>query len=35
MTYSLNQHNGYWAQVMRGDMAKGRTAQTACNDTYP
>ncbi len=34
MTYSLNQHNGYWASVMRGDMAKGRTAQTACNDTY-
>ena len=34
MTYSLNQHNGYWASVMRGDMAKGRTAQTACNDAY-
>lgn len=34
MTYALTQHNGYWAQVMRADMAKGRTAQTACNDTF-
>lgn len=34
MTYALTQHNGYWASVMRADMAKGRTVQTACNDTF-
>lgn len=34
MTYALTQHNGYWSQVMRGDMAKGRSAQRVCNDTF-
>lgn len=34
MVYILNQHSGYWASVMRSDMAKGRTAQAACNDTF-
>lgn len=34
MVYPLTQHNGYWAQVMRADMAKGRTAQQACNDAF-
>jgi len=34
MLYPLTQHNGYWAQVMKSDMAKGRTEQRVCNDTY-
>lgn len=34
MTYALTAHNGYWAQVMRADMAAGRTAQRVCNETF-
>ena len=34
MLYPLTQHNGYWAGVMRADLAMGRTAQQACNDAY-
>lgn len=34
MLYALTQHNGYWAEVMRADMAKGYTAQRVCADTY-
>lgn len=34
MLYPLTQHNGYWAQVMKADMAQGRTAQRVCNDTF-
>jgi hypothetical protein len=34
MTYPLTQHNAYWAGIMQADMAKGRTAQRVCNDTY-
>jgi hypothetical protein len=34
MTYPLTQHNGYWASVMRADMANGRDAQRVCNDTF-
>lgn len=33
-TYALTEHNGYWASGMQADMAKGRTAQQACNDTF-
>lgn len=32
--YLLTQHNGYWAQVMQSDIAKGWTAQRACNEAY-
>lgn len=34
MLYQLNEHNGYWSQIIKADIAKGRTAQTACNDVY-
>lgn len=34
MLYALTQHNGYWAGVMQQDMAKGRTPQRVCADTY-
>ena len=34
MPYILDAHNGYWSQVIRADMAKGRTAQRACNDAF-
>lgn len=32
MPYILDTHNGYWSQVIRADMAKGRTAQRDCNN---
>lgn len=34
MLYALTAHNGYWAQVMRADMAAGRSAQRVCSETY-
>lgn len=34
MTYFYDKHNAYWASVMTADLAKGRTAQRTCNDTY-
>lgn len=34
MVYALTAHNGYWAQVMRIDMASGRTPQRVCNETF-
>ena len=34
MLYILDAHNGYWSQVIRADMAKGRAAQRACNDAF-
>lgn len=34
MTYTLTQHNGYWAQVMVSDMAKGCSAQRVCTDVF-
>jgi hypothetical protein len=34
MLYPLTEHNGYWASVIRADMANGRTAQRACSDVF-
>ena len=34
MVYALTAHNGYWSKIMRFDMAKGRSMQRVCNDTY-
>lgn len=34
MLYPYTAHNAYWAKIIKQDMAKGRTAQRACNDVF-
>lgn len=34
MSYMYTQERAYWASVIQSDMAKGRTAQRACNDAF-
>ena len=32
--YTLDANNGYWASVVKSDVAKGRTLQQAASDVF-